>query len=32
VGGVIGSAGMLVMVIVASVRHTVELYRKERLS
>jgi archaetidylinositol phosphate synthase len=32
VGGVIATAGMMAMVIVASVQHTIQLYRKERLS
>lgn len=31
IGGVIGTAGMLVMLVVSSIRHTVQLYRKERI-
>lgn len=31
IGGVIGTAGMLFMLVVSSVRHTVQLYRKERI-
>ncbi len=31
VAGTIGAAGMLLLAVVATVRHTIELYRKERL-
>jgi hypothetical protein len=31
VGGVIGIAGMALMLLTAAVRHTLELYRAERL-
>jgi len=32
VGGAIGAAGMLGMAVIAAIRHTVQLYREERLS
>ena len=31
IGGVIGTVGMLLMLVVSSIRHTVQLYRKERI-
>lgn len=31
VGGVVGAAGMILMLIVSSIRHTIDLYNRERL-